>query len=237
MNDSSNHDPYASFVRASQAASEVGGNPVFGPLARPIQEIDQVDDEFLRRRRSKLSKQLELSNMGLDARLTREFIQDLGEAHFYALCKAKGIILARVPGAGHETPDFRTETDPTESFEIKTPCFLGGERPITDLLEESFEGRLEIQKRLDAGHGVGFSTQVIQPYGGIERGRQLTRLIEILQEKLRQNLHHGQFSSSPTYLVCSLLMLPTYGNTAQIIRPAYCRRDLYNHLQPMTGEL
>ena len=237
MNDSSNRDLYASFVRATQAASEVGGNPIFDHLARPIQEIDQVDDQFLRRCRSRLSKQLELSNMGLDARLTREFVQDLGEAHFYALCKAREIDLTRVPGADHETPDFVTDTGPAEFFEIKTPCFLGGERPITNLLEESFEGRIDIQQQLDAGQTVGSSTQVIQPYGAIERGRQLTRLIEILQAKLRQNLHQGQFSSSPTYLVCSLLMLPTYGDTTQIIRPVYCRRDLHNHLQPMTGEL
>ena len=237
MNDLSNRDLYASFVHAVQETSEVGGNPVLAYLGRVVEDIDEADDDFVRRSKDELSTLLGHSNMGLDGRRTRELIQRLGEVHFYVLCKGKGLDLLRVSEGHDESPDFRTESVPAEYFEIKTPCLTGGEQAIAMLVENSYRGRLDIQHQLDAGTRIAFSTQEYQPYGSIKLERRLSHVIGVLQEKLRQNLHSGQFAKKPTYLVCSLLMLPTYGNTVEILRPTYCRRSPYGDYQPITGEL
>ena len=237
MNTEQNLDLYNTFLRTVQAAGEVGGNPILDHLGGVIRDIDQIDDEYVHKSKAELSKFLGQQNMALDERSTREFIQILGEIHFYALCLKKSFNLGRVREGTDESPDFCKLSDPTVCFEVKTPSLKGGEQAIATLIEQSYRGRLEIQDQLDAGNSVAFSEQAIQPYGSVEREKQVSHMIKVLQDKLRQNLHNGQFISAPTYLVCSLLLLTTGGTTAEMLRPAYCSRGLYDYFQPITGEL
>ena len=59
--------------------------------------------------------------MALDSTRTREFIQKLGETHFYVLCKRKDVDLIKVRKGHNEKPDFRTRCDPAEFFEGVCP--------------------------------------------------------------------------------------------------------------------
>ena len=237
LNKSSNQSLQSSFLRAVQEAGEVGGNPVLIILENLIKDIDQVDDEFVRHSRNELLTFLDHRNMGLDSTRTREFIQKIGETHFYVLCSRRGVDLLRVRAGHDERPDFRTRFNPAEFFEIKTPSHKGGDQAITALIENSYQGSLEIQGQLDAGSSVAFSEQEIQPYGSVQRGQRVSHVIRVLQNKLRQNVHQGQFACTPTYLVCSLLMLTTCGTSAGILRPTYCSRGRYGYRQCVTGEL
>ena len=237
MNNSSSQDLSVSFRRAVQEAGEVGGNPMLLSLEKPIEDIDQVDDEFVLDAKNELSTILEQRNMALDSTQTREFIQKLGETHFYVLCKREGVDLIKVRKGQSENPDFRTRSGPTEFFEVKTPSHKGGDQAITTLVENSYHGRLDIQRQLDAGRNIAFSAQELQPYGNMHRERRVSHVIKVLQDKLRQNIHQGQFACTPTYLVCSLLMLTTCGTTVEIIRPTYCMPGMHGYREPVTGEL
>ena len=237
MNDPLDQNLYTKFLHAVSEAGEVGGNPLLARLGKVIKDIDQVDDNFVRNSKAESSKLLGCPNMGLDELHTRKFIQMLGETHFYVLCIEHGLNLGRVPEGKDETPDFKSLSDPANYFEVKTPCLKGGEKAIAALMEQSYRGHLDIQDQLDSGRSIGFSEQEIRPYGGVEHEQQVSHMIKALQDKLRQNLHDGQFARVPTYLVCSLLMLTTCGTTAEILRPAYCSRGRYDYFQPITGEL
>lgn len=236
-NDLLKQDLVTTFCRAVQDASQVGGNLILSRLDRLIRDIDPLDDNFGVESNAKLSKLLGKPDMALDGIQTREFIQKLGEVHFYALCKSQGLELERVPEGNRETPDFRSTAEPVACFEVKTPCLAGGERTIKAVIEESFDGRVDIERQLASGHRIASAVQLIQPYGSAKYEQRITKVITVLEEKIEQNLKRGQFAHDPTYLVCSLLMLPTHGMTAEILRPTYGSHREDDYCTPVTGEL
>ena len=233
----SKKDLISEFRRAVRDAREVADNFLLCRLDRLVEEIASLDDDFGIKSKFDLTDLLNARDVALDGARTREFIQKLGEVHFYAVCKSQGLELDPLPETTQKTPDFRTRALPLAHFEVKTPCVVAGERAIAAIIEESFERRVAVEAELASGQRIASSVQVVRPYGSVKLERRVTTVTCVLQEKIRQNLKRGQFARGPTYLVVSLAMLPTHGTTAAILRPTYGGHRGHIQCQPVTGEL
>ena len=233
----SKKDLISEFQRAVQDAREVADNFLLCRLDRLVDDVASLDDDFGIKSQRDLTDLLQARDVALDGARTREFIQKLGEAHFYAVCKSQGLNLDPVPETTQETPDFRSTALPLAHFEVKTPCVVAGERAIAAIIEDSFERRVALEAELASGQRIASSVQVVQPYGNVSLEHRVTTVIGVLQRKIRRNLKRGQFTRSPTYLIVSLAMLPTHGTTAEILRPTYGDHRGHIKCQPVTGEL
>ena len=231
-------DLISKFRRALQDARDVADNFFLSRLDPIVEEIASLSDEFGTKSQALLSKLLNTRDVALDETRTREFIQTLGEVHFYALCKRHRLDLERIPETTHQTPDFRITTSPKEHFEVKTLCIVGGEPAIKRSIEESLDERVQTQDALASSGGrVALFSQIIAPYGSVKLECRVKSVIRLLQNKLRQNLKTDQFSNVPTYLVVNLSMLSTFRTTGEILRPTYVDTQRNNTRHPTSGEL
>ena len=225
------------FLRVLQNSSQLGGNPFLARLRPLLDEVAAMEDDQISGSIERLYRLVGDADMGLDEAATEEFVQELGEAHFYVLCTKCGINLEKLPTGDDKTPDFRYAGASDVWLEVKTPSVDRGKERVKASIEESFEGRVELERQLAAGRRVAMTEQVIAPYGHVEHSQRLTNVVGMLQKKLRNNLKAGQFSNKPTYLVCSLMMLQLYGSGNEALRPVYANRFRRKYVCPVSGEL
>ena len=226
------------FTRVLQEASALGGNYYLALLGKQLEEIDACQRTDLRYSKERLRKMLANLDMALDGRSSREFIEELGEAHFHVIAIRRGLNLVRVARKkGQKTPDFSHPGPPEVYFEVKTPSVDRGEYGIKDTIEDALDGRIDQQRQLDSGRHVALVELVVAPYGSVPYEVRMTRLIEVLQDKIRNNLKRDQFAKGPTFLVCSLLSLHPYGRTDGGLRPVYTGGDHPEYPAPVTGHL
>ena len=228
----------AAFTRVLQEASGVGGNSYLPLLRLQLEDIDACQSTELLSSKERLRDMLADHNMGLDGRASREFIEELGEAHFHVVAMRRGFNLVKIPRKkGEKTPDFRHPGPPTVFFEVKTPSVVHGEYGMQTAIEDAWDGRVNQQHQLDSGRRVAFAELVVAPYGGARHEERVTRVIQVLQDKIRNNLKQDQFSKGPTYLVCCLLLLHPYGRTDGGLSPVYPSAAATGYSAPVTGHL
>ena len=211
------------FTYILQKASEVGGNIYLSLLKYLVEEIEADTRDELDEAKSRLETLLLDENMALDEHLSRKFIEELGEAHFHVVSKRSGLDLSKIPTCkDKKTPDFKFCGDPTVYFEVKTPSVAGGDFGIGQVLEDSWQGRINLENQVEEGQRVALAEQVISPYGKVPYEYRLQYAITVLQNKIRNNVKQKQFSMGSTFLVCSLLVLHPYcGRTNGILRPVF----------------
>ena len=229
------------FIKSVQNTKDVAGNSYLTFLRGAIEKvegaaksaptlIDYVD---------KLVTLIDHPNFALDGRLTNEFAQTLGEAHFFVLCLEKGVALTRIREQNHKTPDFRLNRDALSLFfEVKTLSVVDGQSGINRHLEDSLDAQIEIEEHLGAGKRVASAVSVVQPYGGkpYQRGKgTITAVIETLIEKTRQNIKLDQYSNANSFLVVNLSIISPFRTDNYVLRPAYC--DDYLFRKTVTGDL
>jgi hypothetical protein len=230
------------FIQAIQETGAVAPNHYLTFLSNAVKEVDTASpsdpclSDYVKELSSLIIKTV---NFALNAKETEKFAQILGEAHFYLLCKEKGVILERVTGGGYKEkkPDFKLK-DHDVFFEVKTLSVVEGHQSINQSLNDSMESQIEIDEQFQNGFQIASSEMVVQPYGEkpYEKGKgALTTVIETILEKTRNNLRSGQFKNNNTFLVLNLSMLILLCHDTRALRPAYC--DDYIFKKVMTGEL
>lgn len=226
------------FIRVLQEASAYGGNRYLALLGKQVEEIDACQSTELRYSKERLQQMLANRGMALDGRLSKVFIEELGEAHFHVIAIRSGLNLVRVAcKKGQKTPDF-SHPGPSEIyFEVKTPSVDRGEYGIKDAIEDALDGRIDQLRQLDSGRRVALVELVVAPYGSVCYEVRKTRLIEVLQNKIRNNLKREQFATGPTFLVCSLLSLHPDCRADCSLRPVYTAGDDQEYSAPVTGHL
>lgn len=225
------YDLAGTLTHVLQDASEVGGNSSYllllSDLLRDIQSHKGTELDGAKRR---LHRLLSKEHMALDGRLTTQFIEELGEAHFHVMASRSGLNLQKIPETKHEkTPDFQLRDNADIYFEVKTPSIADGEYAMRKDIKNSLRGHLDLQGQLDSGRRVALVEQVRAPYGPARHENRLTHAITVLQKKIRNNLKRDQFAKGPTYLVVSLLLLHPYGGTDGVLRPVYRSRHNIKH--------
>ena len=231
-----NYGLRAAFTRVLQEASGVGGNSHLALLGRQLADVEAYQGTELLASKERLRDMLADQDMGLDGRRTRKLIEELGEAHCHVVAMRRGLDLVKIPRKkGEKTPDFRHPGPPTVYFEVKTPSVVHGEYRIQDTIGRAWDGCVNQRRQLDSGRRVAFAELVTVPYGEVPNKERVTRVIEVLQDEIRNNLKRDQFSKGPTYLVCSLLLLHPCGRTDGGLSPVYPSTDGYS--APLTGHL
>lgn len=227
------------FVKALQEANSIASNNYLTFLKDAVEQVENASssDQLLAEYVKQLLDIAKLKNFSIDPDKTNEFSQLLGEAHFYLLCKNKGVILERVPEGAEKTPDFKLK-DNDVYFEIKTLSVVTGSRGIQQSLDDSLESHIEIEDQLKKGKRIASSESVVQPYGEkpYQKGKgTITAVVETLIEKTRQNIKQGQYYNGNTFLVLNLSIIPPFRTDNYVLRPAYC--DDYMFKKAVTGEL
>ena len=176
------------FLRVLQNSLQLGGNPFLARLRPLLDEVAAMEDDQLSGSIERLCRLVADADMGLDEAATEEFVQELGEAHFYVMCSKCGVSLEKLPTGDDKTPDFHYAGAPDVWLEVKTPSVDRGKERVKASIEESFEGRVDLERQLAAGRKVAMTEQVIAPYGHVEHSHRLTNVVNVLQKKLRNNL-------------------------------------------------
>ena len=201
-------------------------------------EAAAANDHVLQLYISKLLPIAQTPNFSLSGQLTNDFMQILGEASFYFLCKNKDMQLDPVPRAnGIKTPDFKLViNNNVMHFEVKTLSIVDGKNGITKDLEDSLEAHAEIEKQLSMGRKVASGISVSQPYGEKPYAKgPMTAVIETLINKFIQNFKPGQFDYPNTFAVINMSCIHPFRTEPVVLRPAYC--DDYMFSKAITGDL
>lgn len=217
------HNLVDRFTRILQNSSEVGGNRYLQLLLELVKDIEADSRNELDDAKNRLHDLLSDENMALDAHLSRKFIEELGEVHFHVVSKREGLDLVKIPERPDEkTPDFKICGGPDVYFEVKTPSVVGGDFGMKQTMENSWQGRIELENKIEKGQRIALVEQVVAPYGNVPHEKRLKCAITVLQNKIRSNIKQGQYLMGPTYLVCSLLVLHPYGGkTKSVLRPVF----------------
>lgn len=190
---------------------------------------------------SQLDKMLNEPNFALVPKLTNDFAQTLGEAHFWSLCKDRGVELKRVPEQPQhsvKTPDFESiGLSPKLYFEVKTLSVVGGDFGIAKMLDGAVDANIAVEAQINAGARIAMAEQCVTPYGDkpYAGNGALTAVISTLVDKARQNLKKDQFKHPNTFLVVNLSIIGPFEATTAALRPSYPSKNLY--IASVTGEL
>jgi hypothetical protein len=226
------------FTKALQTTIGLTNNSYLTFLSDAVEKVSDSsqEDQVLSEYNQNLLEILSENNFALNADKTNEFAQLLGEAHFYLLCKNKGVALKRIKEGADKTPDFIFEAQDMY-FEVKTLSVVSGSSGIKKSLEDSLEAQIDIEDQLKRGKRIATGISVIQPYGEkpYQKGkRNITTVIETLIEKTRQNIKSGQFPNGKSFLVLNLSIIPPFRTENFVLRPAYCD---YMFSKAVSGEL
>lgn len=227
------------FTKALQSTIGLTNNSYLAFLKDAVEKVSDSSqkDQILSGYNQNLLKIVSENNFALNSDKTNEFAQLLGEAHFYLLCKNKGICLERIKEGDDKTPDFRFEAQDIY-FEVKTLSVVSGSFGIRQSLEDSLDAQIDIENQLKKGKRVATGVSVVQPYGEkpYQQGKgTVTAVIETLIEKTRQNIKSGQFPNNKSFLVLNLSIIPPFRTENFVLRPAYC--DDYMFRKAVSGEL
>jgi hypothetical protein len=230
---------YNKFIRALQDTSGITNNSYLTFLKDAVEKVSNASqsDQVLTEYNQSLLAVVTENNFALDPEKTNEFSQILGEAHFYLLCKNKGVSLTRIKEGVTKTPDFKFEQY-NMYFEVKTLSVVSGHLGIKESLEDSMDAQIEIERQLKQGNRIATGVSVTQPYGKkpYQKGKgTVTAVIETLIEKIKQNIKLGQFQDGKTFLVINLSIIPPFRTKNYVLRPAY--HDDYMFSKAVSGEL
>jgi len=227
------------FRKALQATNGLTNNSYLTLLRGAVEKVSDSSqvDQVLSEYNQNLLGIVSENNFAFNADKTNEFAQLLGEAHFYLLCKNKGVILKRIKEGANKTPDFKFEAQDMY-FEVKTLSVVSGSYGIKKSLEDSLDTQIDIEDQLKKGKRIATGISIVQPYGEkpYQKGKgTITAVIETLIEKTRQNIKSGQFPNDKSFLVLNLSIIPPFRTENYVLRPAYC--DDYMLSKAVSGDL
>jgi hypothetical protein len=228
------------YSAALASARSTSSNPHLVHLSNAVEQVELASksNPSLKYFVDTLLDLLDKPNFALTPKLTNEFAQTLGEAHFWTMCKEKGVVLNRIPEQSHKTPDFETVgPSPKIHFEVKTLSIVGGEHGVADTLTSGVDANIHLEEQLRQGKRIAIAEHEVKPYGDkpYKEGGPLRAVINTLIEKARQNIKADQFANPNTFLVLNLSLIPPYRTEPKVLRPSYPDDLMYP--KAVTGEL
>jgi hypothetical protein len=232
---------YESFLKSLQDTNSTCTNSYLLLLSNIVKDISDAgaEDLVLEKYNREMTSIASSADFAIDATKVNSFAQKLGEAHFYLICKNRGINLERVSESpGTKTPDFCI-ADIGATFEVKTLSVTSGDFGIQHALNDSVNANVRLESQLKEGKGFAYAETALTPYGEIERHqgmKKITTVIETIIDKLESLIKPGQFSGqNASFLVVNLCLLPPIRTDALSIRPYYV--DTGSPYLVVSGEL
>lgn len=228
------------FTDTLSNVSDTSRDPYLAKLAPALSAVEAkvATTPALKFYEDKLMALMGRPMFGLDGRLTNDFAQLLGEAHFLVLCQDKGVDLQRIPEEQNKkTPDFAaTFGSESAHFEVKTLSVVNGESGISAAQMSSLEANIDIESQLKSGKRIASAISESQPYGNKVQNREtVLGVSNTLLEKARGNIKQEQFANPNTFLVLNLSVIPPLNTEPKTLRPAY--PDDYLFPKAVTGDL
>lgn len=193
------------------------------PLVEKVEKIKiKSTDEVIESYYTELCTLLKSNpDIVLHPNVINNFSQKIGEAHFYCLCKEKGLVLERCPEQkGIKTPDFSfTKEGKYFYFEVKTPSIVGGDSNIKKHIEKGLDVQLNLEEQLKNSSNATVITET-NPYGdAIRKHGSIQGVIKTLSDKINQNFKEEQFTNENTFLVLNLSFIHALSVEAEELRP------------------
>lgn len=162
-----------------------------------------------------------VTNWALDAKLVEKFFQLTGELQFWLLAERGSIKLERIPEGKFKTPDFRLMSDDPAAprFEVKTLSVVDGWRALDKIHEDSFEGQLDLQVKIQSGSRIAMHEQSVSPHGSVKRGQEVITMCRNLINKTAGNIKQGQYADAPTFLVLNMTLIDSHWTGNAYLRP------------------
>ena len=166
-------------------------------------------------------KEIKKKYTGVDI---NQFVQNLGELHFWIECFNSGLELERLSERSTATPDFKIRLEKCDKevfFEVKTFSIVDGEYGINRETENSLNDRIKLEEQINRGKRIASTIRCSNQYGDkLTRDKEFISLIHILIDKFENNFKSNQFNK-PTFYVVNFLLneIPRIHNA--ILRPYY----------------
>lgn len=189
-----------------------GINPLLNAFSlKMCQEIDAAEnDEFIRRKKKSILKNLKNYDIGFDEKLNNALC-DYSEAATYLSLKSKGLLLENIPESAKKTPDLKVNLKGEELFiEIKTLGFAGGNESYIQAMEQGLDAQVSIEEQLKTGATTATAIISIDPLKKRTQDYSYSRqkdFIETITTKADNNIDKGQFETGSTILLIDLSLI------------------------------
>ncbi len=189
-------------------------------------EIEKEQDIVFRETLRKIDRQLNKALKNIESYTQQIQIKNAySEAYVFSKLRSK-LSIMKVPEGCEKTPDYKVEFRGEEIYiELKSLNMLGGNQKHKEVMEGALESKINAEEQILQGSGVGFGTQVIQPYFSPNKShnpRSVRTVIEALIDKINQNIKHDQYLSGDSILLVDLSdQLPLVSKASQAIQKQY----------------
>lgn len=176
-------------------------------------DTEALSDSFISSKKKKILSLVEGMKIDFDPKLKSAF-DEYGEALTYLRLKAK-FTVDRIPEGEGKSPDFRitlqTDEQALEIYaELKSMSFTDNNINYKEAMDESLEGKIEIEDQVKRGKDFSFAITGIQPVKKWNKDYDPLSpryFIETLIDKIEQNLKRDQYSFGDTVLIIDLKQL------------------------------
>lgn len=196
---------YDTVLKKKQELSGITCNPIMDAfdldLCKVLDEL-AVNDNFVKARLYKILNELSLTN-GIDYNdhYNRAF-DAYNETVIYYLLQRKGFDIEHVPEETMPTPDFKVtfnaknwdRKDVIKSIfiEVKSLSFADGNIQYKKVQQSSLNSNIKLEEQHKCGKSICSSEYEVSPLGEKDKG--LTSEIEILINKINQNIKEAQYN-------------------------------------------
>ncbi len=230
-----------------QETNTISSNPLLNNFEENyLQEIDNtaVNDNFIKEKKSNILNLIKEIGIDFDDKLISAY-NEYSEAVTYLILKSKFYSVERVLESSIKTPDYKiqfaednqNENSCTIYAELKSLSFASGKLNYIKAMEQALDSSIDIVEQKKQGKKVAFGVSVIQPFKKFNKpydSLSLRSVIEIINEKINQNIKKDQYCLGETILIIDLKQLQIPQNFKESAVPVY-QENMYN--SPVSGIL
>jgi hypothetical protein len=200
-------------LELKQACAGLTFNPIL--FAISLEECETIDkkaesDQFVESQRREILGLLKDYRVGYEPQLENAFAV-YSQVAAYLQIRGRGVELNRVKETDDPSPDFSFLWEQRGYFmELKTPQFVDSPCSYKRLLEKGLEAAVSNEAKIRSGRNVAISELVVSPLQRPQppNDTSSTRFqIEMLINKIEQNLKEDQFGQARTLLAVDLSLL------------------------------
>lgn len=215
------------FLKLKQLTNSLTHNPLlncFEQECLALLDEEAVNDSFISTKKHTILKLIKNHNIDFEPKLKSAF-DEYNEGLTYIRLTKKFGKVERIPEGNEKTPDFKIEFEDnnllnkkkshTIYLELKSMSFADGNLNYQNTIKQGVKAQIDIERQIKQGKKVAFGITEVAPLHKSNKNYDLSSTkyaIEVLIEKIDQNLKAGQFSLGETILLIDLkqLSLPSY---------------------------
>ena len=209
------------FLKIKQDTFSLTFNPLlscFDQNKLSIIDNEEVNDSFLAERKKNILNLVKDIKINFDSKLISAY-DEYSEAMTYLKLKSKFDKVTKIHETKSKTPDFKIEftsnhndqsKDCVVFAELKSLSFSAGNINYKNTMDQASESQIAIEKQIKSGKNICFGVTSVQPFNKNNNNYDHTSIKDVIQiiiEKIDQNIKKDQFSQGNTILIIDLKQL------------------------------